>query len=236
MTTGTVIVSAVDAVDGSSIDIWDFDEAEIVNVVTGLAAGSSDALRGKVEAGIAVTFAGGWRLDGKGLYSPVGTGKSKRAAAALKLTAPHVGCASRTPEERTAVPVGRLINPNHSNVCLRNSSIARIKWDIEPNFEGSNIYTFAHQWLASHRTPQKPFFSDWQGQDRFRERNRNRRPEPARPSPRNRPRRSAASAHRRPYADAAVLGSIFFGTSTIRFAGKPLISACLRMTSSFLAK
>lgn len=52
--------------------IWDFDEAEIVNVVTGLAAGSSDELRGKVEGGLAVQFAGGWRLDGKGFYDGIG--------------------------------------------------------------------------------------------------------------------------------------------------------------------
>lgn len=51
--------------------IWDFDSAEIVNVATGLTAGSDD-FRGRVEAGMALHLEGGITLRGEGFYDGIG--------------------------------------------------------------------------------------------------------------------------------------------------------------------
>lgn len=50
--------------------IWDFEEAEIVDLTTGLAAGS-EGLRGRVEGGVSMILANGWSLAGEGHYDGI---------------------------------------------------------------------------------------------------------------------------------------------------------------------
>ena len=51
--------------------IWDFEEAEIVDISSGLAVGS-DELRARFEGGLAAQFANGWAVNGEGFYDGVG--------------------------------------------------------------------------------------------------------------------------------------------------------------------
>ena len=51
--------------------IWDFEQAEIVDLATGLTAGSDD-FRGRVEGGVSAQLANGWRLSGEGYYDGIG--------------------------------------------------------------------------------------------------------------------------------------------------------------------
>ncbi len=52
--------------------IWDFDKAEPVSALSGLAEGSTDDLRGRVEGGLKATLANGWSLAGEGFYDGIG--------------------------------------------------------------------------------------------------------------------------------------------------------------------
>ncbi len=81
--------------DGSSIGahlglkgIWDFDKAEIVNVTSGLAAGSSDSLRGRLEGGLSITMPNGWSLSGHSFYDGIGVGDLEAYGGGIGLKVP----------------------------------------------------------------------------------------------------------------------------------------------------
>ena len=67
--------------------IWDFDKAEIVNLTSGLAAGS-DNLRARVEGGITVQLPNGWSLSGDGFYDGIGTSDLEAYGGSVKLRVP----------------------------------------------------------------------------------------------------------------------------------------------------
>jgi hypothetical protein len=52
--------------------IWDFERAEIVDLDTGLPAGSSSDLRGRIEGGITAQLSNGWSVSGEGFYDGIG--------------------------------------------------------------------------------------------------------------------------------------------------------------------
>jgi outer membrane autotransporter protein len=52
--------------------IWDFERAEIVDLDTQFAAGSSKDFRGRVEAGFAGYFSGDWSIRGEAFYDGIG--------------------------------------------------------------------------------------------------------------------------------------------------------------------
>jgi len=68
--------------------IWDFDKAEIVDVTTGLAAGSDDDLRARVEAGLTARMVGGWTLSGEGFYDGIGADRLSIYGGSVSLTVP----------------------------------------------------------------------------------------------------------------------------------------------------
>ena len=51
--------------------IWDFEQTETVDLVSGLAVGS-DGMRARLEGGISASFAEGWTLRGEGFYDGAG--------------------------------------------------------------------------------------------------------------------------------------------------------------------
>ncbi len=67
--------------------IWDFDEAEIVDIGTGLAVGS-DTLRGRVEAGLSASFANSWSISGEGFYDGIGADDLDVYGGSVKLSVP----------------------------------------------------------------------------------------------------------------------------------------------------
>ena len=68
--------------------IWDFEKAEIVDVTTGLATGSSDDLRARVEGGVTMNLANGWTLNGEGFYDGIGVADLDAYGGSVKLTVP----------------------------------------------------------------------------------------------------------------------------------------------------
>ena len=68
--------------------IWDFDEAEIVNLTTGLTEGSSDGVRARVNGGIAARFASGWSVTGEGFYDGIGANDLEAYGGSVKVNMP----------------------------------------------------------------------------------------------------------------------------------------------------
>ena len=68
--------------------IWDFDKAEIVDLTSGLAAGSSADLRARVEAGLSFRFANGASLTGEGFYDGIGVDDLDMYGGSARLTVP----------------------------------------------------------------------------------------------------------------------------------------------------
>jgi outer membrane autotransporter protein len=79
---GTVVTPHL-AISG----IWDFNKAEIVDVSTGLAAGSDD-LRGQVEGGVSVRMANGWSVSGAGFYDGIGANELDIFGGSVKVSVP----------------------------------------------------------------------------------------------------------------------------------------------------
>ncbi len=67
--------------------IWDFEKAEIIDVATGLAAGSDD-LRARAEGGLSIRMPNGWTLDGQGFYDGIGAGGFEAFGGRITLTVP----------------------------------------------------------------------------------------------------------------------------------------------------
>lgn len=81
--------------DGSAVNarigikgIWDFDEAPIVDVSTGLATGSTDELRGRLEGSVSLQMRNGWELSGEGFYDGIGTDDLDAWGGGIKLRMP----------------------------------------------------------------------------------------------------------------------------------------------------
>jgi outer membrane autotransporter protein len=68
--------------------IWDFDEAEIVEVTTGLATGSSEGLRGRLEGGLSLNMPNVWSLSGDGFYDGIGADDLEARGGGVRLKAP----------------------------------------------------------------------------------------------------------------------------------------------------
>ena len=68
--------------------IWDFDQAGIVNIATGIAAGSDDDLRARVEGGLAARMANGWRLSGEGFVDGIGVDQLSIYGGSVTLVVP----------------------------------------------------------------------------------------------------------------------------------------------------
>lgn len=68
--------------------IWDFDEAEIVNLTTGLTEGSTDEVRARVNGGIAARFESGWSVTGEGFYDGIGTDDLEAYGGSIKVNMP----------------------------------------------------------------------------------------------------------------------------------------------------
>ena len=68
--------------------IWDFDKAEIVDLGSGLAAGSSAALRARFEAGLSFRLANGASLTGEGFYDGIGASDLSIYGGSMKLSVP----------------------------------------------------------------------------------------------------------------------------------------------------
>ncbi len=67
--------------------IWDFDNAAVVDVATGIATGSDD-LRGRVEGGMTIQVPGGVSLSGEGFYDGIGADDFRAYGGGAKLTVP----------------------------------------------------------------------------------------------------------------------------------------------------
>lgn len=52
--------------------IWDFDKAETVDIGSGLASGSTDSLRARIQGGFSARMANGWSFTGEGFYDGIG--------------------------------------------------------------------------------------------------------------------------------------------------------------------
>jgi outer membrane autotransporter protein len=80
LTFGPKVSTSFDLPDGTGLTthlglkgIWDFDQAEIVDLDTGLASsGSSDDLRGRVDGGLSARYTNGWIVTGNAFYDGIG--------------------------------------------------------------------------------------------------------------------------------------------------------------------
>lgn len=80
---GDLVVSPYLGIKG----IWDFDEAETVDVATGLASGSDD-LRGRVEGGMTFSTLWGLSLSGEGFYDGIGASDFDAYGGSAKINIP----------------------------------------------------------------------------------------------------------------------------------------------------
>ncbi len=69
------------------IGIWDFNRAEIVDLTTGLTAGSN-GFRGRVEGGVEVHLANGWNLSGEGYYDGIGADNFDAYGGSVRIKVP----------------------------------------------------------------------------------------------------------------------------------------------------
>ncbi len=77
------IISPQFSVEG----IWDFDEIESVDVISGLTTGS-DTIRARTEARLAATFVNGWSLVGEGFYDGIGSDDLEAFGGSITVRAP----------------------------------------------------------------------------------------------------------------------------------------------------
>jgi hypothetical protein len=68
--------------------IWDFDKAGIVDLETGMIAGSSDDLRARLEGGISVRLPRGASLAGEVNYDGIGVDDLEMYGGSVKLAVP----------------------------------------------------------------------------------------------------------------------------------------------------
>ena len=68
--------------------IWDFDKAEVVDLASGLAAGSSADLRARVEGGISFRLPNGASFTGEGFYDGIGVDGLDMYGGSVKATVP----------------------------------------------------------------------------------------------------------------------------------------------------
>ncbi len=94
VTFGPKVSTSIQRADGTVISphlsikgIWDFDKAEIVNLTSGLAAGSDD-LRARAEGGISVLMPNGWSLTGEGFYDGIGSNNLEAYGGSVTLRVP----------------------------------------------------------------------------------------------------------------------------------------------------
>ncbi len=95
LTFGPKVSTSFKTADGSVMSphlsitgIWDFDKAETVDIATGLAAGSDDDLRTRVDAGVAVRMLNGWSLNGEGFYDGIGADDLEAYGGSVTLVVP----------------------------------------------------------------------------------------------------------------------------------------------------
>ena len=95
LTFGPKISTRIETPDGRIISphlslkgIWDFDKAEVVDLDTGLAAGSSEDLRARLEGGLYVIMSNGWSINGEGFYDGIGVDDLEAFGGSVKLTVP----------------------------------------------------------------------------------------------------------------------------------------------------
>lgn len=95
LTFGPKISTTIETTDGTIISphlslkgIWDFDKAEIVDLDTGIAMGSSEELRARVEGGLSVQMSNGWSLNGEGFYDGIGVNDLEAYGGSIKLSVP----------------------------------------------------------------------------------------------------------------------------------------------------
>ena len=95
LTFGPRLSTRFDAGDGAVASpyvdlkgIWDFDRAQIVDLDSGLAAGSSAKLRGRVAGGLSVELADGWSLAGEGFYDGIGARNLHAYGGSVRLRVP----------------------------------------------------------------------------------------------------------------------------------------------------
>jgi outer membrane autotransporter protein len=67
--------------------IWDFEEAETVDIATGLALGS-DEVRARIEGGLAIQMPGGISLSGEGFYDGIGASDFDAYGGSAKIRVP----------------------------------------------------------------------------------------------------------------------------------------------------
>ncbi|MBU2149303.1 MAG: autotransporter domain-containing protein [Alphaproteobacteria bacterium] len=68
--------------------IWDFDKAGIVDLTTGLPAGSGAALRARVEGGLSLRNANGFAVTGEAFYDGIGADGFESYGAAVRVKLP----------------------------------------------------------------------------------------------------------------------------------------------------
>ncbi len=95
LTFGPKIGYMIHGSDGSVITphvgimgIWDFDKAEVVDLATGLPAGSNADIRGRIEGGITVSLPNGMSLQGEGFYDGIGARDTEAYGGRLKFNLP----------------------------------------------------------------------------------------------------------------------------------------------------
>ncbi len=95
LTFGPTVSTTIKTPDGSVISphvslkgIWDFDKAEVVDLDTGLATGSSEDVRARIEGGLSVQMSNGWSLIGEGFYDGIGAKDLEAYGGSVKLTVP----------------------------------------------------------------------------------------------------------------------------------------------------
>ena len=95
VTFGPKVSTTFHAADGTVISphigikgIWDFENPENVDLVTGLAVGTSDDLRARVDAGVAFGMTSGMTVTGNGFYDGIGADDLKAYGGSVNMKVP----------------------------------------------------------------------------------------------------------------------------------------------------
>ena len=95
LTFGPKFATTITQPDGTTIapyiavkGIWDFKNAEIVDLDTGLAPSGSSDLRGRVEGGVNIELPDGMSLTGEGFYDGIGDKEVQAYGGNVRLTMP----------------------------------------------------------------------------------------------------------------------------------------------------
>ncbi len=67
--------------------VWDFKEAQIYDLASGLAVGTGD-LRARFESGVSAAFVNGWTINGEGFYDGAGASDFSAFGGTLSLSVP----------------------------------------------------------------------------------------------------------------------------------------------------